>query len=280
MAPEQHINRDEFYFTINQVAKEIGVVPATIRNWEKQGLFVARRTENGYRNYSMEDIEKLRSIKQHSKDERMGTHAIRILYGNQVESSLPQKVSKGGVKVSRKLLSQKWKEYRLLRGYLLEDVAMAVGISASYLSKIENVQANVSYDILQKLAEFYGENILYYVGDTEEEHHLVKKDEGEPFSIGIEGMTIESVVALKRHTLSSMIYTVEPGSGRYSPSAHSGEEFVHILSGRIQMTLNGQDYFLRAGDSLSFRSSESHSWFNDGKGVARILWVYTPLVQG
>jgi len=165
---KQYLHRDELYFTINQVAKEIGVVPATIRNWEKQRLFTAKRTKNGYRIYSMGDIEKLRNFKQYSKDERMGINAIRMLYGTEEESGLPQKETRGAVEVSKKLLSQKWRECRLSRGYLLEEVAQAIGISAFYLSKIENVQANVSYDILQKRAEFYGENILYYVENTDE----------------------------------------------------------------------------------------------------------------
>ncbi len=39
------------FFSITEVARQIGVVPATIRNWEKQGLFTARRSDNGYRIY-------------------------------------------------------------------------------------------------------------------------------------------------------------------------------------------------------------------------------------
>lgn len=279
MEREQNINDDELYFTINQVAKQIGVVPATIRNWEKHGLFVARRTESGYRIYSMNDIERLRSIKTYSKDENISINAIRKMYVPYIENSLPRKAD-SDVEVSKKLISQKWKDYRLNHGYLLEDVAREIDISTSYLSKIENGQANVSYDILQRLAAFYGESILYYVNDSERENHLVRKGEGESFSIGIDGISIESVSGLKKQTLSSMIYTVEPGSGRFSPSSHSGEEFIHLLSGKIQIKVGDEEYQMKAGDSLSFRSLESHSWFNNGRSIARILWVYTPLVQG
>ena len=278
MHDEQMEHQDGLFFPIKEASKEIGVVPATIRNWEKQGLFTARRSKSGYRIYTLADIESLRSIKKYSKDENMGMKAIRKFYGGQGGTSLPQK-QPDAEPVSKRLLSQKWKDYRNQRGYLLEDVATEVGISSSYLSKIENGQANVSYEILQKLAAFYGENILYYIGDTEEERHLVRKDEGEVFTIGIEGLTVESIVALKKHTLSSLIYTVEPGSGRFSPSSHSGEEFVHVLAGRIRMKINDQEHVLKVGDSMSFRSTEEHSWYNCGKTTARLLWVYTPLVQ-
>jgi DNA-binding transcriptional MerR regulator/quercetin dioxygenase-like cupin family protein len=275
---ENNTIQDGVFFTIAEVANQIGVVPTTIRNWEKQGLFVAKRSESGYRIYSMADIEYLRGIKRHSKDEGFGISAIKKLYTRPVNHIIPQKKEEEE-QVSKKLLSQKWKDCRMQRGYLLDDVAQKIGISSSYMSKIENGQANVSYAVLQKLAAFYGENILYYISDSEVENHLVRKDEGEVFSIGIDGISVESVVSLKKHTLSSMIYTAEPGTGRMSPSSHSGEEFIHVLAGRVSIMLREQEYILKSGDSLSFRSTEPHSWYNYGKTQARILWVYTPLVQ-
>jgi DNA-binding transcriptional MerR regulator/quercetin dioxygenase-like cupin family protein len=269
---------DEVFFTITEVADQVGVVSATIRNWEKHGLFVAKRSQNGYRQYTLSDIDRLRDIKRYSKDESMGINAIRKFYGDEEHGGHPAQMN-GDAQVSKKLIGQKWKNYRVQRGYLLDDVADKVGISVSYLSKIENGQANVSYDILQRVATFYGESILYYVNDTDEETHLVRKGEGEAFSIGIDGVNVESVVAFKKHTLSSMIYTAEPGCGRFEPVSHNGEEFVHVVSGRISMTINGQEYIMKPGDSMSFSSLTTHSWHNCGKSAARLLWIYTPLVK-
>ena len=267
---------DESYFTINEVAKQIGVVPATIRNWEKAGLFTAKRSDNGYRIFDFNDIRMMELIKQRSKDEGMGINAIRLLYNNERDDVLKQS---NDVVVSRKLLSMKWKKFRLQRNYLLEDVAGAVGISASYLSKIENLQANVSLDVLQRLADFYGENLLYYVKDAEENSPLVKNKKGETFSIGIPGISIESVVGIQNGTLSAMIYTVEPGAGRETPSAHSGEEFIHLLSGEIAFYLDEELFLMISGDSLTFSSLKTHRWYNSGNSTARILWVYTPVTK-
>ncbi len=264
---------DTISFRINEIAKQIGVVPATIRNWEKQGLFTAKRSENGYRVYDFKDLETLREIKQHSKDQRMGINAIRVLYGSPSETH--QREQSVGA-VSRRLMSEKWKDTRLKHGFLLDDVAKEVGISPSYLSKIENSHANVSLEVLQKLAAFYGESLLYYVGKAAEESHLVRKGKGESFSIGLEGVMVESVVAMQNILLSTLIYTVEPGSASNGVSQHGGEEYVYILSGKVEFTLNGNEvYALNTGDSLTYRSREPHSWRNNGNKVARILWVYT-----
>ena len=64
---------------------------------------------------------------------------------------------------SKKLISKKWREIREQQGYTLEEVSREVGISAAHLSKLENGNANLSLDILNKLALFYHESPLYFM---------------------------------------------------------------------------------------------------------------------
>jgi len=272
-------NRDDgVYFTIKEVADQVGVVPATIRNWEKSGVFNAKRSPSGYRIYTMEDIDLLKRVHHLSVNENMGMTAIaRFInagfYNNRPKSEANEEP------VSKKLISQKWKTCRIERGYSLEDVASSIDISSSYLSKIENGLANVSFEILKRLASFYGENILYYLdNETDNERMLVRKGTGDIFSIGLEGVAVESVVALKQHTLSVMVYTVEPGSGRTLDTGHSGEEFVHVLAGRIKFQADGSEFMMNKGDSITFRSHLPHGWQNCGRSEAKLLWVYTPLI--
>lgn len=48
------------YFTILQAAKFLGVVPNTLRNWEKGNKITSYRNPlNHYRLYKKEDLEKL-----------------------------------------------------------------------------------------------------------------------------------------------------------------------------------------------------------------------------
>ncbi len=211
-------HEDETYFTISEVAKQIGVVPATIRGWERAGLFSSKRALNGYRIYNFDDIYLLEQIRKRSKRQGLDMQGIRQLYRNGGVAFSPDG---GEVVVSRKLLSEKWKEFRQQRGFLLEDVAKAVGISASYLSKIENLQANVSLNVLQRLADFYGENLLYYVKESEEGSPLVKRKQGEMMNVGIPGVSVESVVFSSGSTLSALIYPVEAAKAPPPTAARS-----------------------------------------------------------
>jgi len=262
---------DNIYFCIGEVAAKIGVVPATIRNWEKQGLYTSKRSPNGYRIYDFKDIEFLKEVKRCSKDENMGMNAIRMLQNPSLKNQTSITNS-----VSKRLLSEKWKEYRLAHGYGLNEVAAKVGISPSYLSKIENGIANVSLKILESLAKFYGESLMHYVGQSDKESHIVKRAKGEKFTIGLDGVTVESLVELKESNLSTMIYTVEPGSGSAETTTHSGEEYLYLLSGKVLFMLGDDEFYeLNTGDSLCYPSNKPHSWKNTGDTTAQILWVYT-----
>lgn len=46
-----------------QAAKELGVTIDTIRNWEMNGLLVVKRTDNGYRVYDEDDMNRLKIIR-------------------------------------------------------------------------------------------------------------------------------------------------------------------------------------------------------------------------
>ena len=48
---------------IKQVEELVGITQKNIRFYEDQGLLVVKRADNGYREYSLEDVKRLREIK-------------------------------------------------------------------------------------------------------------------------------------------------------------------------------------------------------------------------
>jgi DNA-binding transcriptional MerR regulator/quercetin dioxygenase-like cupin family protein len=272
-------NSGQLMFTIQQVARILKVVPGTIRNWEKESLFIARRGDNNYRVYDFADISFLKRIRDLSVDRRLSYSVIREMLHLQIrernarsdESTTQQ--SDG----ARKLLSHKWRYFREQSGYTLEEVSSEVGISPSYLSKIENGLANISFEILERLAEYYNQNILFFFEEERPPRKKVERMGGTPVSIGLDGVDIQSLIAGEDAHLKAMYYSVEPGCGNYHEHSHFGEEFVYVLEGEIRFTLNdSEDYHLEAGDSFFFHSTEKHKWINPGKVPSRVLWVYSP----
>jgi len=68
----------EQYLTINKLSKLLGVMPKTLRNWDKGGKLKPHHISfNGYRYYSKEDLDKLQG-KRADKAKKM----IKELAGN------------------------------------------------------------------------------------------------------------------------------------------------------------------------------------------------------
>lgn len=266
MMNEKH--SDEITFNISEVSKIIDVVPTTIRNWEKEKLISPQRLPNGYRIYSFRDIERLKIIKEYSR-EKMGLNAIRrLLKQADEQNGNPVDVAP----ISKKVLGEKWRESRQKKGLSIDEVAKQTGISSSYLSKIENAQANVSYEILQKIANFYGENLLYYYVSQNKTPRLVRKNTGEKFTIDLPGVLLETIATGK---LSVVKYTIDPHSGRKISQSHNGSELVYILSGEIDYTMNDDNSVtLYEGDTFHFNSELKHRWFNSTDQVTTLLWIY------
>ncbi len=183
----------------------------------------------------------------------------------------------GGEQSHKSELGTKWRNHRLNRNYSIEQVAAETGISASYIHKIENAQVkNVSFDILHKLALFYGENIFDNQADRlKKNHFLVRKADWEPVDAGTEGVKLVSLIGCEKHFLTPIISMVEPGCGYTEPYLHKGEEIIYLIKGNVKFTLEDESFLLSAGDSIHFQSTIPHSWVNIGRKTAVMLCVHT-----
>lgn len=63
-------------YSVTQVAEMLGVTPAVLRRWEREGLVRPRRTSGKQRRYSRREIDHLQRIAQ-LRDEGLATGGIR-----------------------------------------------------------------------------------------------------------------------------------------------------------------------------------------------------------
>lgn len=267
---------NNIYMNIQQVAKQLYIVPATLRNWEKAGLIKPKRLDNNYRVYTMDDLDLLRKIRNLSIDENMSASAIKsILYGDIIKGPKNEKQSS---QYSKKLINSRWKSSREQLGLSLEVVSEKTGIDIRYLEGLENGTADIEIKLLSDLALFYGESILYFFDVESEDSMIVRKGKGEIAEVGLEGVKMESLIKQKKHVLFPMHFTIEPGFGSVVTHKHRGEEYIYVLSGELKVTLNYENtYTIKKGDSMFFKSSEPHSWHNHTENVTKVLWVHSPV---
>jgi quercetin dioxygenase-like cupin family protein len=73
--------------------------------------------------------------------------------------------------------------------------------------------------------------------------------------------------------LDANLHVVPPGGGSAGSYSHKGEEVGYVVSGYIELTVDGRPILLTAGGSFFFNSELPHSYKNIGSTEAQIVWV-------
>ena len=258
------------YLRISDVARLVGVSPSILRSWENLGLIAPARTRSRYRLYTQSDVRLLKRAQQLRRARGMNAPAIvhmlktqGLLRNSRGSPSLPSPV---GPQLRRQ---------RLHRGYSLARVAQAVSVSVGFLSALERGQMTASVSTLRRLARFYRLNILTLFDPSEANPGRVRPSERKVLEAG-PGVRME-LLAWGRTIMEPHLFRVAPSAGSGESYAHEGEEFLHVLKGCLEITLDdGETNRLDEGDSFYFESSTQHRWRNPGKKEAWVLWINTP----
>jgi quercetin dioxygenase-like cupin family protein len=91
------------------------------------------------------------------------------------------------------------------------------------------------------------------------------------------GIALERLIATAKGALiEANIHCVSPGGHTDGEISHIGEEIGYILTGKLELRVEGVTYLLSEGDCFFFKSELPHGYRNPGKVVTRVLWVCTP----
>jgi DNA-binding transcriptional MerR regulator/quercetin dioxygenase-like cupin family protein len=257
----------EAYLKIGDVAKKVGVSPSVIRSWESLGLTRPLRTESKYRLYSSEDLKLLKRARFLRKVRGLNAPAIVQLLRREGKAPPAADGNAGAIGVHLRQL-------RARRKLSLAQVAQAVGISVGFLSALERSQMSGSVGTLRKLARFYQTNILDFFDANGASSRQVRPNQRKVLVAG-DGVKME-LLAWGNTVMEPHLFRIAPGAGSGDGYAHDGEEFIYVLRGDLEITLDQERFRLKPGDSFYFESSTPHHWRNPGRKETWVLWVNTP----
>ncbi len=257
----------EPYLKIGDVARKVGVSPSVIRSWESMGLTRPQRTESKYRLYTSEDVKLLKRARFLRKVRGLNAAAIVQLLKREGKVRPAADGNSGAIGAHLRQL-------RARRKLSLSQVASTVGISVGFLSALERSQMSGSVGTLRKLARFYKTNILDFFDATENSTRQVRPAERKVLEAG-EGVRME-LLAWGNTVMEPHLFRIAPDAGSGDSYTHEGEEFMYILRGDLEITVEGEKYRLKPGDSFYFESATPHRWKNPGRKETLVLWVNTP----
>lgn len=175
------------------------------------------------------------------------------------------------------LIGARLRVARLARRMTLQTVAEAAGLTTGFVSKLERDQVSPSVASLVAICAAVG----LRMGDLFEppRSHVVRAGEGAPINFGGSG-AVEHVVTTGDQSFVEVIHSkIEPaGSGGTALYVLDTDiEVVYVIRGRLVVTFAGDQQVLGAGDTMTFKGTEPHTWTNSSDDTeCEVLWILAP----
>jgi DNA-binding transcriptional MerR regulator/quercetin dioxygenase-like cupin family protein len=252
---------------ISEVARRVGISSSALRAWEALGLLAPQRSQSRYRLYDEADVRLLQRALFLRRARGLNPAAIVHVLKRQGVVQVPAEAGN--------LPGQRFRRLRLRRGLSLAQVARATKVSIGFLSALERGQMRSSVATLQRIARFYRTNILSLFETNGDHPRLVRPQQRKILETEA-GVRME-LLAWGNTAMEPHLFRIRPGGGSGESYAHEGEEFLHVLRGQFEISLNRSEHYrLKTGDSLYFESSTPHRWKNPGRTECWLLWVNAP----
>jgi transcriptional regulator with XRE-family HTH domain len=170
------------------------------------------------------------------------------------------------------------RQLRLAKGLSARELAVRSGLTATYISRLENAKLSPTVATLSRLVAAMGETITGLFSGEQELGPVVRAAQRTPLhSSGVVDFRITPSWTTRLEVLETI---VAPGHGSGSkPHTHLGdEECVLVLDGTLTIWLDGDAHALGPGDSATFSCQRPHRWLNTSDRSCRALWIITPAV--
>jgi transcriptional regulator with XRE-family HTH domain len=146
----------------------------------------------------------------------------------------------------------------------LRALANATGLSASFLSQVENGQASPSIASMERIATGLGVRLAEFFNQADAPPTVVRADARLLLTSEWSKARIERLSAGSGPAgVDAVIVTIEPGgmSGKHAYAA-PWEEFALVLVGPTVLTLDEAEQVLQTGDAVTVPTGVGRRWHN------------------
>jgi transcriptional regulator with XRE-family HTH domain len=167
---------------------------------------------------------------------------------------------------------------RVSRGMSIEALAKVAEVSAGGISQIERGVGNPAFTTLVKMAYGMGVPVGSFLRtDQEEVGLLVRKDRRKRLVPSEEGLVYELLTPDLQRRLEMIRAQIAAGFDNSDrPFVHEGEECVHLLDGELLIYIDGDEYHLTEGDSITYDPMVPHWYRNPFPRPGILISAITP----
>lgn len=172
---------------------------------------------------------------------------------------------------------------RLLRrrtGLTLRELAEKVGCSESMLSKIERGHVNPTLKMMHQLARELKIKVAALLTENTDSPVYIRTPAARlKMKLAGSGRG-DTPIILERATpyaegavLDANLHVIQPGMGSQGSYRHDASTVGYMVSGAIQLEIDGVVHSVAEGDTFFFDSRLPYGYHNAGTCEARIFWV-------
>ena len=162
--------------------------------------------------------------------------------------------------------------FRNRRNLTLAQLSELSGISIGHLSRLENGTRAPTVRLLLQLARALGVSLGALVGETAEHNTVYVSPSAGRRTIETGDTALQSLSDPALRWLQAVELSLLPGRVG-EPASHAGEEWIYVLTGAIEVNVNGSTSALAAGDAVHFRADVPHALRNPHEEGATVLVV-------
>ncbi len=178
------------------------------------------------------------------------------------------------------------KKMREAQDVSIDKLAALAGVEEAKLRDIESGKAVPSIGVVVKLSRALGAHMgrLIHEGGTKGEifsivtagHASDVERHGPPHGATGQGYAYQTLLSpeICGQGMEPFMVEFDPmAAATVQPMTHQGEEFLHVLSGTLELMYDGETYTLKKGDSIYIDSSRPHALKGLGKTPPKALAV-------
>jgi quercetin dioxygenase-like cupin family protein len=164
-------------------------------------------------------------------------------------------------------------------GRSLAEVGEASGLSASFLSLVENGKSDITIGRLTRLVAVYGVSITDLLETPPiADDHILRRHERHHLHSPSEGIDVYLLVRATAGLMMPQLLEIAPGASLAEPGQHRGDEWVYVLSGELTLEVEGLPVRVLSADDAAYYSADRRHRFRNpsAERPARVICVNSP----
>lgn len=177
------------------------------------------------------------------------------------------------------MIGEQIRQRRKELGYSLRALGERTNLTASFLSQVENNQSSVSLASLQRIATALEVPMFAFLNGIRQPSPIIRAHDRPKLDFSDAEISYELLTRNLGGKMMAMVIHVQPGGRRIAERlSQPTEELMHVLSGRLSITVEDQTYALDSGDTICYAGRSLREFSSLGDEELQVVCCVTPPV--